>query len=96
MASKDRQPDRQRTEPVNPPRPIDPDALRRATARAGKTYAFDEAYDPSRPVDWWFQESTEGLVLFLVFYSQACRWSLRTGCTFPSTSVFTARGPSTP
>jgi hypothetical protein len=54
------------------------------TTRAGKNYGFDERHDPARPVDWWFQESTEGLVLFTVFYTQACRWSLCTGCNLPS------------
>ncbi len=58
--------------------------LLRATEQAGKTYAFDEDHDVGRPADWWFQESDEGLVLFLVFYTQACRWSLCTGCNLPS------------
>ncbi len=45
-----------------------------ATGRAGKTYSFDEAHEADRPADWWFQESHEGLILFTVFYTQACRW----------------------
>lgn len=52
--------------------------------KAGKTYGFDEAHDPARPTDLWFQESDEGLVLFVVFYTQACRWSRCLGCNLPS------------
>jgi radical SAM enzyme (TIGR01210 family) len=65
------------------------------TTRAGKSYAFDEAHDPASLVDWWFQESTEGLILFTVFYTQACRWSLCTGCNLPSVgSQFAVGFPS--
>ena len=32
----------------------------------------------------WFQESDEGLILFIVFYTQACRWSKCLGCNLPS------------
>jgi radical SAM enzyme (TIGR01210 family) len=52
--------------------------------KAGKTYDFDNSHDPSRIAQMWFQESTEGLVLFLVFYTQACRWSRCLGCNLPS------------
>lgn len=51
------------------------DQISLGTAKGGKTYGFDEAHDASRPAQWWFQESNEGLILFVVFYSQACRWS---------------------
>jgi radical SAM enzyme (TIGR01210 family) len=51
---------------------------------AGKTYGFDDAHDENIPAEIWFQESDEGLILFLVFYSQACRWSRCTGCNLPS------------
>ncbi len=50
----------------------------------GKTYLFDEAHDPTRPAEMWFQESEEGEILFLVFYSRACRWSQCLGCNLPS------------
>ena len=49
-----------------------------------KSYGFDEEHDPSRPADFWFQQSQEGEVLFVVFYSQACRWSRCLGCNLPS------------
>jgi radical SAM enzyme (TIGR01210 family) len=52
--------------------------------KAGKTYAFNEAHDPNQPAQVWFQEACEGLVLFVVFYSQACRWSRCRGCNLPS------------
>jgi radical SAM enzyme (TIGR01210 family) len=34
----------------------------------------------------WFQESDEGLTLFIVFYTLACRWSRCLGCNLPSKS----------
>jgi radical SAM enzyme (TIGR01210 family) len=53
--------------------------------RAGeKDHAFDDAHDPTRPADYWFQESHEGPILFVVFYSQACRWSRCLGCNLPA------------
>ncbi len=61
------------------------EALTAITKKAGKSYAFDNRHDPSKPIELFFQHSDEGLVLFLVFYSRACRWSLCTGCTLPST-----------
>jgi len=52
--------------------------------KSGKHYAFDETHDPGIPADFWFQESIEGLVLFIVFYTQACRWSRCLGCNLPA------------
>ncbi|WYD79857.1 MAG: hypothetical protein V8K32_11130 [Candidatus Electrothrix gigas] len=47
------------------------------TEKADKNYTFhDDKHDPNKPAQWWFQESDEGLILFIVFYSQACRWAL--------------------
>ncbi|XOF32671.1 MAG: hypothetical protein ACL93V_11620 [Candidatus Electrothrix sp. YB6] len=55
------------------------------TRKAGKEYTFTaEEHDPNRPAQWWFQESDEGLILFIVFYSQACRWARCLGCNLPS------------
>lgn len=56
----------------------------KGTQKAGKVYTFDEAHDETLPADMWFQESDEGLILFIVFYSQACRWSRCLGCNLPS------------
>lgn len=53
--------------------------VRRTTERAGKDYRFDDAHDPHQPLMLFFQESDEGLVLFVVFYTLACRYSQ---CTF--------------
>ncbi len=55
-----------------------------ANRKAGKTYTFNSNHDPNQLAQWWFQRSTEGLVLFLVFYTQACRWSRCLGCNLPS------------
>ena len=52
----------------------------------GKTYKFDQNHDSARPAQMWFQESDEGLILFVVFYTQACRWSRCLGCNLPSLS----------
>jgi len=54
------------------------------TQKAGKVYTFDEAHDETLPAQMWFQESDEGLILFIVFYSQTCRWSRCLGCNLPS------------
>jgi uncharacterized Fe-S cluster-containing MiaB family protein len=63
------------------------DQIARGTAETGKTYSFDHAHDPARPAQIWFQHSPEGEVLFVVFYSQACRWSRCLGCNLPSKSA---------
>jgi radical SAM enzyme (TIGR01210 family) len=54
------------------------------TRRGQKDYAFDEIHDPRRPSEFWFQESQEGVILFVVFYTQACRWSQCLGCNLPA------------
>jgi radical SAM enzyme (TIGR01210 family) len=56
----------------------------KASKKSGKTYSFDEDHDENLPVQMWFQESDEGLILFIVFYTQACRWSKCMGCNLPS------------
>lgn len=54
------------------------------TQKAGKTYSFADRHDPRKPAQWWFQESHEGVILFLVLYTQACRWSRCLSCNLPS------------
>lgn len=49
-----------------------------------KLYSFNDQHDKTKPAQFWFQESHEGLVLFLVFYTLACRWSQCAGCNLPS------------
>jgi radical SAM enzyme (TIGR01210 family) len=61
-------------------------ALLSSTLAAGKSYGFDNQHDPTQPVTWWFQESHEGVVLFVVFYSLACRWSCCASCNLPAVS----------
>lgn len=58
--------------------------IQAGTRRARKLYPFDTAHPPDRPADLWFQESDEGPILFIVFYSLACRWSRCLGCNLPS------------
>ncbi|MCK4258190.1 MAG: hypothetical protein KAX49_04390 [Halanaerobiales bacterium] len=50
----------------------------------GKFYDFKEEHNPRTPVDYWFQNPKEGFTLFLVFYTQACRWARCLGCNLPS------------
>jgi radical SAM enzyme (TIGR01210 family) len=49
-----------------------------------KTYSFSSNHDPGVPADCWFQNPPEGLTLFLVFYTRACRWRKCLGCNLPS------------
>jgi radical SAM enzyme (TIGR01210 family) len=58
--------------------------IEQATASAHKDYRFDEDHPPGQPADLWFQHSEEGEILFVVFYSQACRWSRCLGCNLPA------------
>lgn len=39
--------------------------------------------DNTKPVDTWFSHSPDGLVLFVIFYTRACRWNRCTGCSLP-------------
>ncbi len=54
------------------------------TSKGHKCYGFDRGHNIERPADMWFQASDEGEILFVVFYSQACRWSRCVGCNLPS------------
>ncbi len=56
----------------------------KASSRARKSYTFDDDHDATVPVETWFQHSQEGEILFVVFYSQACRWSRCLSCNLPS------------
>jgi len=38
--------------------------------------------DPNKPVDVWYQDSIDGKIMFVVFYTQACRWQKCIGCNF--------------
>ena len=49
------------------------DQILRGSSEAHKSYTFDDDHDPSLPAQMWFQRSQEGGILFVVFYSQACR-----------------------
>ena len=56
----------------------------RGSEKGSKTYNFNDDHDETKPAQWWFQHSPEGTVLFIVFYSMACRWSQCLGCNLPS------------
>lgn len=54
---------------------------------AGKTHGFDTEHNPKHPIMYFFQDSHEGLILFVILYTQACKWMRCIGCTLPSTSA---------
>ena len=58
--------------------------IRTRTALTDKTYGFQDGHNPQLPADYWFQEALEGPTLFVVFYSQSCRWAECLGCNLPS------------
>ncbi len=60
--------------------------LQKSNQRSGKTYTFDAKADHRRPHQFFFQESDEGQILFVIFYTLACRWNLCLGCNLPSIS----------
>jgi len=49
--------------------------IEKGSAAGGKYYQFNDKHNKNLPLATWFQNSDEGLVLFIVFYTQACRWS---------------------
>lgn len=61
--------------------------IMRGLHAAKKTHGFDDAHDPKKPITHFFQETHEGLVLFVIFFTQSCRWMRCAGCTLPSTSA---------
>jgi len=65
---------------------VDDDSAGRPGRQGLKTYGFSEDHDPGKPAQWWFQESQEGLVLFVVLYTLACRWARCASCNLPSLS----------
>jgi len=60
--------------------------LLRTTRQSGKEYAFAARHSSRRPVEFWFQESDEGQILFVVYFTLGCRWSRCIGCNLPSKS----------
>lgn len=58
--------------------------IKKGSEKGSKTYGFNDEHDENRIAQMWFQESEEGLVLFVVFYTLACRWSRCLGCNLPS------------
>ena len=62
------------------------DAHMQASIAAPQKTTYDDEHSPDRPIDFWFQESHQGTILFVVFYTLACRWRRCTGCALPHTS----------
>ena len=54
---------------------------------AHKTHGFDEKHDSTKLIEVFFQDSHEGKVMFVIFYTQACRWERCLGCNLPSTAA---------
>ncbi|MFH1098760.1 MAG: hypothetical protein V1723_02485 [Candidatus Uhrbacteria bacterium] len=54
------------------------------TPGRGKTFQFDDTHDERKPVQFWFDHTAAGLMLFVVFYTQACRWLNCLGCNLSS------------
>lgn len=63
---------------------MDPKAIVKRTEDANKSYTFDESHNPRLPTEYWFQQTVEGDTFFVVFYTQACRYSKCEGCNLPS------------
>ncbi|MGC9364639.1 MAG: hypothetical protein ACP5FZ_08740 [Fidelibacterota bacterium] len=61
--------------------------IQKGLDKGKKTFQFDNEHDQTKPAEWWFQNIPEGLVLFVVFYTQACRWGRCLGCNLPSKSA---------
>jgi len=57
------------------------DILNKINRESGKYYSFLEDHNPRLPADYWFQHPPEGMTLFLVLYTRACRWSRCLGCS---------------
>ncbi len=56
------------------------DILNKIKRESGKFYSFLENHNPRLPADYWFQQPPEGMTLFLVLYTRACRWARCLGC----------------
>jgi radical SAM enzyme (TIGR01210 family) len=55
--------------------------LNKINRESGKFYSFLEDHNPRLPADYWFQQPPEGMTLFLVLYTRACRWARCLGCS---------------
>lgn len=60
------------------------DLLIKRTQDSQKKYLFQNDANPRIISEYWFQSTPEGKTLFLVFYTQACRYSKCLGCNLPS------------
>lgn len=51
---------------------------------AQKTYSYSDEGDPQQISEFWYQDTIEGKLLFLVLFTQACNYSKCLGCNLPS------------
>lgn len=58
--------------------------VQKRTEKVNKTYFFNEKHPRNLPLDFWFQNSEEGLILFLIIYTQTCQWAQCLSCNLPS------------
>ncbi|MBI2450272.1 MAG: hypothetical protein HYV47_01905 [Candidatus Nealsonbacteria bacterium] len=49
-----------------------------------KTHGYNNNHDETKPAQIWFENSQEGLTLFVVLYTLACRWQKCVSCNLPS------------
>jgi archaeosine synthase beta-subunit len=55
--------------------------------RGQKSYCYDGVHSLREPVDYFFQESFEGVILFIIFRTPPCRHSACTFCPLPQAST---------
>ncbi len=55
--------------------------------RGEKTYDYDGVHSLREPVEYFFQESYEGVILFIIFRTPPCRHSACTFCPLPQSST---------
>lgn len=60
------------------------ETVEKINKECGKFYQFREEHNPRLPSDYWFQNPPVGFTLFLVLYTQSCRWARCAGCNLPS------------
>jgi radical SAM enzyme (TIGR01210 family) len=53
----------------------------------GKTFQYNDDHDERQPAKFWFDQTSDGCMLFVVFYTAACRWGHCLGCNLPSMSA---------
>jgi hypothetical protein len=60
--------------------------MSKLTSAFAKTYGNDDSHKEREPAQVWFADCPLGLMLFVVFFTKACRWGRCLGCNLPSLS----------